>query len=142
MHLKRAQLLRRQTKLGHSKCKREFPRIFSSRTRQFVRDTKQRFSLYREYKFYCFSEGNIRNQHAGKRACPLSRDAHRNKRTFTCAGFCDNNWVFVTTINVLFRLPGMLKVKRQWKNNLEREIVATEKSLPINLDQSVKSYVI
>lgn len=37
--------------------------------------------------------------------------------------------VFVTTINVLFSLPGMLKVKRQWKNNLEREVVATEKSL-------------
>lgn len=100
--------------------------------RHFVTDTKQRFSLHIECKFYCFSRGNIRNQYAIKRACPLSRDAHRNKRTLRLR-------VFVTTINVLFRLPGMLKVKRQWKNNLEREVVATEKNLPTNLDQSVES---
>jgi hypothetical protein len=76
--------------------------------RHFVSDTRQRFSLYRECKFYCFSGRNIRNLYADRTACPWSVMRIEINLFLRVR-------VFVTSINVLFKLPGMFKVKDNGK---------------------------
>jgi hypothetical protein len=58
--------------------------------RHFASDTRQRFSLYRGSKF-TVSVMKHKKSVRGQDSVCVTRDAHRNKLIFTCAGFCDIN---------------------------------------------------